>query len=408
MTFDPPDHRGPTGGPARRGSHAAPPKAQWGRRLLAGLGVLVLLIGGGTLVALKVLQGNIRTADLTPMLGDERPSTAPQNPDGGRPVTVLVMGSDSREGDNSFIGGTTETGAKSDTTLMVHLSADRSWATTVSIPRDSIVEVPDCVDSATEMIQPGSRRIFNDAFTTGGPACTLKTVESLTGVRIDHWVTVDFAGFTRVVDALGTVPICLPEPVNDTKHNIHLPAGRSEVDGETALAYVRERYTLGDGSDLGRIERQQAFLSSVLQKATSAGTLANPARTYAFLDAVTRALTMNPELSSLSRLAAFAQDVQQIGLGSVQFVTVPNGPDPSDPNRLVWTEQADDLWAALRQDRPVDLDPTTGTDSPAGEPATRPSPGTDGPGTSAQPSPSPSGIVLDGVTGRSAAADICS
>lgn len=395
----------PTTQRGRRGSHAAAEHPHWGRRILFGLATLVLLVGGGSLVALKSLQDNIRTADLTPMLGTDRPSAAPANPDGGRPVTVLLMGSDSREGENGFIGGTTSTGAKSDTTLLVHLAADRSWATAVSIPRDSMVRVPQCIDPQTGRTVPGSRRIFNDAFTTGGPACTLKTVESLTGVRIDDWVVVDFSGFTAVVDALGTVPICVAEPVNDTRHNIHLPAGRSEVDGRTALAYVRERYTLGDGSDLGRIERQQAFLSSVLQKATSAGTLANPARTYAFLDAVTRSLQMNPELSRLTRLAALAQDVQHVGLKNIQFLTVPNGPDPKDPNRLVWTERADDVWAALRLDRPIRLEVVpNATSSVAPSHSPRPS---RSPSMASEPSPSPSRVVLDGVRGRSADVDIC-
>lgn len=385
---------------------------------------MALLLGGVTATAVMILQGNIRTADLTPMLGGDRPTEVAENPDGGRPVTVLVMGSDSREGENSFIGGGTETGAKSDTTLVVHMSADRDWATAVSIPRDSVVEVPDCIDPASGQVVPGSRRIFNDAFTTGGPACTIKTVESLTDLRIDDWVVIDFSGFTAVVDALGTVPICLSKPVNDTKHHIYLPAGRNEVDGETALAYVRERYTLGDGSDLGRIERQQAFLSSVLQKATSAGTLANPARTYAFLDAVTKSLVMNPELSSLPRLAAMAQDVQQVGLNNVQFLTVPNGPDPNDENRLVWTEQSADLWQALRSDRPITLDGESGAGDPAGSPTGSvddPAPSTStGPDSSGSASPSAttgpdssggsqadSPVVIDEATGRSADTDIC-
>ena len=370
-------------------------------------------------MALTVLQSNIRTADLTPMLGADRPSLAPVNPDGGRPVNVLVMGSDSREGENGFIGGGTEAGAKSDTTLVVHLAADRSWASAVSIPRDSVVEVPDCIDPATGAVSPGSRRIFNDAFTTGGPACTLKTVESLTGVRIDDWVVVDFAGFTDVVDALGTVPICLSEPVNDTKHNIHLPAGRSDVDGQTALAYVRERYTLGDGGDLGRIQRQQAFLSSVLQKATSAGTLANPARTYAFLDAVTRSLLMNPELSSLTRLGrarpgraarrpeehpvphraqrSGSQRRQPAGLGRSGRRAV-DGPAPRPPHR-----------PGLRR-RGRDAVPLAASPSP--EPSPSPAPSSSPhrpPRPHRPPSPSaPSQVVLDGVQWRSADTDICS
>jgi LCP family protein required for cell wall assembly len=376
----------------------------WGRRILATLGVLVLVAGGGSLVALKVLQGNIRTVDLTPMLGTARPSAAPVNPDGGRAITILVMGSDSRDGANGFIGGK-EDGARSDTTLVVHLAADRTWAAAVSIPRDSVVQVPDCLDPTTELITAGSRRMFNDAFTTGGPACTLKTVESLTGLRIDHWVVVDFNGFKNVVDALGTVPICLAEPVDDPKHGIHLPAGRSEVNGTTALAYVRERYKIGDGSDLGRIDRQQAFLSSVLQKATSAGTLANPARTYSFLDAVTKSLVMNPELASLSRLAGFAQDIQKVGLKKIRFITVPNGPDPEDANRLVWIDSAETLWTALREDRPIDAGKAGATPSPSRP--TRPTPSSSSSAAMPGSSPSPSGVVLNGVTVRTADADIC-
>jgi LCP family protein required for cell wall assembly len=378
------------------------------------LAVVVALAGGGTFVALESLQRNIRTVDLTPMLGD-RPSAAPVNPDGGRPVTILVMGSDSRAGDNGFVGGEVQP-PKSDSTLVVHLSADRSRAIAVSIPRDSLVEIPDCRDSVTETTVPGSRRMFNNAFETGGPACTLRTVEHLTGVRIDHWVVVDFNGFTKVVDALGTVPICLDQPVNDTKHNIHLPAGRSEVDGKTALAYVRERYELGDGGDLGRIQRQQAFISSVLQKATSAGTLANPAKTYAVLEAVTSSLVMNPELASLPRLAAFGQDVQRIGLHKIRFVTVPTGPAPDDPNRLIWTDQAEALWTAVRDDRPVlDREAAGGSSASSSRSGstkgsgTVSSPGRSGSAEEPSPtaSPSPAGVVLDRVPIRSADTDIC-
>jgi len=396
--------------PRPRGTHARVTRPRWGRRIAASLAVLLVIAGGGTLVALESLKRNIRTVDLTPMLGD-RPSPASVNPDGGQPVTILVMGSDSRAGDNGFVGGEVQP-PKSDTTLMVHLSADRSRAIAVSIPRDSLVEIPDCQDAATTRLVPASRRMFNNAFETGGPGCTLRTVEGLTGVRIDHWVVVDFNGFKSVVDALGTVPICLAEPVNDTKHNIHLPAGRSEVDGRTALSYVRERYKLGDGGDLGRIERQQAFLASVLQKATSAGTLANPARMYAVLHAVTSSLVMNPELASLPRLIAFGQDVQRIGLKKIRFVTVPTGPAPGDPNRLVWADRAEALWMALREDRPLidsraSSEPSTGPSPSPGRTAwPRPSgSGTDEPAPTT--SPGPTGVILDGVRIRTADADIC-
>lgn len=391
-------------GPARRGSHAAPSKPRWGRRILAGVGVLVLLVGGGTVVAAATLKRNIHTVDLTPALGTDRPSAAPVDPDGGRAVNFLVMGSDSRAGENGFVGGAIDA-PKSDTTLLVHLAADRSRAVAVSIPRDSLVDVPDCTDPISRQTTPGSRRMFNNAFETGGPACTLRTVEALTGIRIDHWVVVEFNGFKNVVDALGTVPICLAEPVNDDKHNIHLPAGRSEVDGETALKYVRERYKIGDGGDLGRIDRQQAFIASVLQKATSSGTLSNPAKTYAVLRAVTGALTMDPELSGLTRLAGYAQTIQHVGLKKIRFLTVPTGPAPDDVNRLVWTDQAEQVWTALREDRPLEAATDRhATPSPTRSPSRH---ATASPTSSATASPSPSGVVLDGVKVRTADADIC-
>lgn len=400
-------------GPARRGSHASGggPRKRW--PLVTSLVAALLVVGGGAgFLTVHRLQGNIHTEDLTPRLGASRPSAAPTDAEGGRPVNVLVMGSDSREGANGFIGGVKD-GARSDTAMVLHLSADRTWAAGVSIPRDSVVDVPDCV-SAKGTTVPGSRRMFNDAFTTGGPACTQKTVESLTGIRIDHYVVVDFAGFKNIVDALGTVPICLPQAVDDPKHGIHLPAGRSEVDGKTALAYVRERYKLGDGGDLGRIDRQQAFLSSVLQEATSAGTLTNPVRLYAFLDAATRSLTMDPQLSSLPTLTGFAREVQAVGLSRIRFLTIPVAEDPQDTNRLVWTAQAATVWKALRTDTPLTTSAAKGAAAKgataataATAKATKAASPSSAASTSAA-SPSPDSVALQDVRTRTADTSICS
>jgi len=320
----------------------------WGAWSVAGLVAV-----GGALAATAVwrLQSNIHTLDVTRQLGTNRPAVAPADAQGARPLNVLVLGSDSRDGANSFVGGKKDEG-RSDTTLVLHLSADRTRAVAVSIPRDSMVTMPSCTDRAG-VEHPGGERQFNDAYTIGGVGCTQRTVEQLTGLRIDHYVVVDFAGFRDMVDALGSVTVCLPKAVNDTRHHITLPAGRSRVDGVQALEYVRERYALGDGGDLGRIDRQQAFISSVLQEATSAGTLTDPPRLYSFLSAATRSVTMDPDLAHLSSLTSLAQDVTGIGLHRIQFVTVPNEPWTADPNRLQWSSAARGLWRALRQDSPV-------------------------------------------------------
>jgi LCP family protein required for cell wall assembly len=344
-------------GGARHASDAPAPSRS--RRALfwtvwTAVGVLVL--GGGlTAAAVLRLQGNIRSVDVTRQLGTDRPVAPTPDRAGDRPLNVLVAGSDTREGANGFIGGKVD-GARSDTTLVLHLSADRKRAVAVSIPRDSMVQMPSCTDLTGGTKPPGLRQ-FNDAFTIGGIACTQRTVEQLTGLRIDHYVIVDFAGFKGMVDALGTVPICLAKPVDDVRHHIKLPAGRSRVTGTQALAYVRERYALGDGSDLGRIDRQQAFISSVLQEATSAGTLTDPPKLYGFLEAATRSVTMDPQLASIGALSSLAKQVSDVGLGNIQFVTVPIEAYPPDPNRLQWAPSARPLWKALRQDAPITFAP---------------------------------------------------
>jgi LCP family protein required for cell wall assembly len=367
-------HRPPRADVPRRGG--ARRVATW---IAGGLAVVLAAVVGVSAVAVWRLKGNITAVDITGQLGD-RPSTsaatageAAGGAEAPAPLNVLVLGSDSREGANGFVGGTTRTGARSDTTLLLHLSADRTRALAVSIPRDSMVDLPSCTDRAGQ-VQAGGLRQFNDAYTVGGAACTQRTVEQLTGVRVDHYVVVDFAGFKDMVDALGTVPICLPHAVNDTRHHIQLPAGRSRVDGEQALAFVRERYALGDGGDLGRIGRQHAFIAAVLQEATSAGTLTNPPKLYSFLSAATRSVTMDPELAGLPTLVSLANQVEQVGLRNIRFVTVPTSAFPADPNRLQWAPSADELWRAVRTDAPVVFTaPGTRTPTPTPSATTTPS-----------------------------------
>ena len=191
---------------------------------------------------------------------------------------------------------------------------------------------------------------FNAAFSIGGPACTIKTVESLTNVFIDHFVIVDFNGFQDVVSALGGVDVCLPEAVNDPKSGLDLPAGISHVTGAMALSYVRARY-IGDGSDISRISRQQAFLSSVVDKAKSSGTLLNPLRLVPFLNAATKSLTTDPGLASLNELRKLAQDVKDIPPKDITFMTTPWVVNPDDPNTVIWqTSKTDKLWQAIIND----------------------------------------------------------
>jgi len=349
-------------------------------------GLLVALLAIGAVVvwlAYRNLDSNITTIDPAEGLGDVRP--AKEN----EALNVLAIGSDTREGDNSVVGG--DSPGLADTTMVVHLSADNTWAAGVSIPRDSMVQMPDCV-GADGVVVPGALRQFNAAYPIGGPVCVQRTVESLTGLRIDHFVVVDFVGFVEMVDAVGGVTIYIPEPISDPQSKIYFETGCQTLDGKQALDYVRVRKGVGggDGSDISRIERQQAFLSSLIQKVTSSGVLFNPIDLYDFLDAATTSVTTDPGIGSIRSMASVAVRVRQIGLESIEFTTVPHEVYPPDPNRVQWTQpEADEMWAALRADEPLTPRPAP-TPSGTARAGDGPSASTDGPSAPATGSGAPS------------------
>ncbi len=324
------------------------------RRVLLTIGVVVLMlfVAGGVAgyLAYRNLDHNINKIDISAELGTRPTKVTPTSTSANQPMNILVMGSDTRQGQGSGFGNAAVLGgARSDTTMLVHLPADRKSALIVSIPRDSVVQIPECKtpDGST---YPAHVGMFNEAYALGGPGCTVHTVESLTHIYIDHFMVVDFRGFQSMVDALGGIQVCLPTAINDPKSHLDLPAGISTVHGVEALAYVRARY-IGDGSDISRISRQQAFLSSVVNKVRSAGTLLNPVKLYKFLDAATKSLTTDPALAHLTALRQLASQVRSIPPNKMTFMTTPWMVDPADPNRVVWqTDKTGPLWQAIRTD----------------------------------------------------------
>ncbi len=325
------------------------------RRVLRGLGILLatLLVLGtaGVAFAWFKLDSNISEQDVSDLLGDERPQKVVQGEGEQEPLNILLIGSDTREGRNRKYDNKT-IGARSDTTILLHLAADRQSAIAVSIPRDTIIDIPQCQKADGTTTRPVTNR-FNDAYTRGGTACTIRTVEALTRVHIDHYVVVDFTGFAKMVNALGGVEICLPERVDDNDSKLHLDAGRHLVKGRTALAYVRTRKALGNGSDIERIDRQQAFLSSVVNRVKSTGVL-RADRLVRFLDAATKSITTDPGLGSLNELRKLAQSVRDIDPGDISFVTAPNKPNPANLNTVVLKQPAaEKLWSVLRYDLPL-------------------------------------------------------
>lgn len=308
---------------------------------------LVVLLAGGTLVAINKLSGNITSLDLNNQLKN-RPTKVAEvvNTDS---MNILVMGSDARAGQGSGFGQVSKYGdsARSDTTLLVHLYKGHRQALAISIPRDSLVTIPSCTREDGSTTSPWTTK-FNAAFSLAGPACTITTVEKLTGLFIDHFVVVDFKGFQAMVDAVGGVSMCLTEPVTDSKSHLDLPAGTSLLDGKTALAFVRTRYSMGDGSDTARIRRQQGFLSALTRTIKSAGVLLNPVKLYKLLDATTSSLTMDPEFASLKELQAVALSLKNLSAKDLRFVTAPSQSDGT--GNVIWTSKADELWAALKND----------------------------------------------------------
>jgi LCP family protein required for cell wall assembly len=285
------------------------------------------------------------------------------------------MGDDTRKGQGPKIGG--ETPGLSDTTILLHVSANRKFAYGVSLPRDAMVQRPACT-TGSGATDPGGLTQFNAAYAIGGPGCTVKTVESLTGVHIDHFVVVKFRAFRGMVDAIGGVTVCVPQAINDNIGHINLPAGTYPVTGEQALDYVRVRHGIGNGDDIGRMKRQQAFIAAMINKVVSAGTLANPIKIYNFLNAATKGITTDPDFAHLSQLASLGSSLKSIGLDHISFVTVPWEPYPQDINRVQWKPEAKQLWHQIKFDKPLgsgfDTSVVTAANTPGAKKTASPSP----------------------------------
>ncbi|MGI5394552.1 LCP family protein [Streptomyces sp. CA-251251] len=332
-----------------------------------GLAVAVLAVGaaGAGWAVYARLDGNI-TADEAAAAelaryDKERPTALVR---GAR--NILLIGSDSRSGDGNARYGRDSGTERSDTTILLHLAAGRDSATAVSLPRDLMVDVPGCRRPDGSRTAPVFAQ-FNYAYEVGGSACSIRTVEKLTGIRLDHHVVVDFQGFKKLVDALDGVEVCLRAPVDDVDAKLRLPAGRVTLDGEQALGYVRARKSLGDGSDTDRMDRQQRFLGALVNKVQSNDVLLNPVKLYPVLDAATSSLTTDPGLASLRGLYDLVRGLRGIPTERVQFLTVPREAYAGDVNRDQLVEpDAERLFTRLRTDEPVAIGVAGEREEPAG------------------------------------------
>ncbi|QEU97583.1 LCP family protein [Streptomyces kanamyceticus] len=347
---------GPGAGASPSGVGAVRRRRRWLRYGAIGVAVLVLAAGGVGWAAYQKLNGNItKDTDAAAELAryeKERPTPLVHDAQ-----NILLIGSDTRAGRGNKKYGRDPGTQRSDTTILLHLAADRQSATAVSIPRDVMVDIPSCrrTDGSRTRAQFAQ---FNWAFEFGGTACTIRTIEKLTKIRVDHHMVVDFAGFKGMVDAVDGVQVCLRAPMNDTDAHVKLAAGKQTLNGEQALGYVRARKSLGNGSDTDRMDRQQEFLGALVNKVQSNDVLLNPAKLYPVLDAATSSLTTDPALASLRGLYELVRGMRNIPTERVQFLTVPRQSYSYDANRDELVEPAaEELFTRLRTDTPVQVTP---------------------------------------------------
>ncbi|MCX5091664.1 LCP family protein [Streptomyces sp. NBC_00365] len=355
--------------PSRTGSRARPKAGAGGRRArparrggrilrtaAISLSALVLATSGVGWWFYEHLNGNLHSVPLTDGTGSD--SAGKEKPDafGRTPINLLVMGSDGRTdaSDCKLGGGCSKTGVQSgsnaDVEMVMHISADRSNATVMSIPRDTMTTVPACKDTETGMSTKGYTGMVNSALEYG-PACQVATVHRLTGIPIDHFVKLDFSGVVKMSDAVGGVSACVDKDVYDTYSHLKLAEGTHTLKGVAALEFVRSRHGFGDGSDLGRTYSQHIFLSSMIRKFKSAGTLTDPTAVYHLADAATKALTVDTGLGSVRKLIGLAADVDKVPAKRITFTTMQTAPDPGDSNRLVPAATAQSLFATIADDR---------------------------------------------------------
>lgn len=326
----------------------------WGS---ASLALLLMLTVGAGYALLRHFNGNIEQDNITGLLGRQPVKLHPQA------ENILVIGSDTRNGQGRGYGTGLVTD-QSDTLMIIHIPADRKWAEVMSIPRDSWVNIPSCTMGNRKQSAPTQFKI-NEAFAIGnldgnhtalGVACTVRTVEQDTGIYIDHFVVVNFTGFKDMVAALDGVPECNSTLINDQKAHLYLSPGHHMLTPKQALGYVRARYSLGDGTDLERIGRQQAFMSSLIGRVKSQ--LLNPLAIYRFLDAATRSLTIDTQLGGITGLYNLGQSLRDLPSDKIAFFTLPNFPRgdvvPGDTANVLWTQPEDSqIFATFRDDVPA-------------------------------------------------------
>jgi len=339
------------------------------------------------------------------------------------PINVLVIGSDTRVDQGSTSYGPVGS-ALADVIILVHISQDRKNAVAMSIPRDLMVSVPECPDpKGGEAFPAKDFTQINATMTKGGPACTLLAVQELTGVAIPYLAMIDFKGVIAMSQAIGGVDVCVANTIDDKYTNLYLEAGDHTLIGDEALAFLRTRHGVGDGSDLSRISNQQVFLTSLMRKLKDEGALANPFKMFQLGTAALSNMTLSNSLTDLGVIYGLAKQVNNVDLDKITFIQLPvYDLDGEYAGRVAASpERAQELFDLIKSDQPLVLaeaNPGTGAviaeDSATATPTATPSPSqtptsTTNPDGTGQPVDGTASTDLpDWVKGTNAATTSCS
>ncbi|MEU4612233.1 MULTISPECIES: LCP family protein [Streptomyces] len=350
-------------GPRRRRAPQAPPpgrrkggpKKSKAKKILVWTGgtMAFLLVGAsvGGYLYYQHLNNNITS------VSDDGAGTGGFSKD--RAINILLVGTDKRTGSGNSGYGDSGSAGHADTTLLLHVSKDRTNATALSIPRDLITDIPDCPteqEDGTTKVIPGQQGIrFNNSLGQEGrtPSCTMRTVTELTGIKLDHFMIADFNAVKTLTSAVEGVDVCLAKDINDPDSKLKLSKGEHTIEGEEALAFVRTRHSVGFGGDLSRIELQQQFLSSLMRKLKSKGTLTSPTKLVKLAEAGTKALTVDSKISSITKLRDLGLELGKFDMKNLSFTTVPVVDNPAEKVKatvVLKEAQAKDLFALIKDD----------------------------------------------------------
>ena len=324
---------------------------RWGFKGLAvGMGALLAVTG----ISVFQLSNTLKENNIQLIDAEGNAFAQPSVEDLNGPVNILLVGSDTRQGQGKGFGN--EESELADVIMLLHISEDRKNAVALSFPRDLLVPIPACPDPEGGSFSAMSRQQINSSIAYGGPVCTLLTIQNLTGVKIPYLAMIDFRGVIEMSNAIGGVEVCVANAIDDPQSKLQLEAGVHTLQGRQALAFLRTRYGVGDGSDLARISNQQVFLTSLLRKVKNEGVLNNPIYMYSLANAAARNMKLSDSMTDLGTMVALAGALRNVDLDKMTFLQVPSrgGLSGSEAGRVEPIyDQAQLIFDRIANDQPV-------------------------------------------------------